>query len=78
LFINLFSSFYEYLAATFGRDYNRRVEKDVATIQMNRKRDRMQTTVMRKKVINPLLTKRFVLDDKVTTEPLRKADGSYF
>lgn len=54
------------------------MEKDVAHIQMNRTRDRMQTTVMRKKVINPVLTKRVVSQDKISTEPLRKADGTYF
>jgi hypothetical protein len=71
-------SFYEYLAATFGKDYNQRIEKEVGHIQMNRKRDRMQTSKMRKKVINPILTKRFVCDDKISTEPLRRADGTFF
>ncbi|CBY40335.1 unnamed protein product, partial [Oikopleura dioica] len=52
-------SFYEYLAALFGKDYNQRVSKDIGQIQMNRKRDRMETLVTRKKVINPVLTKRF-------------------
>jgi hypothetical protein len=74
----VFCSFYEYLAATFGKDYNQRVEKEIGHIQMNRKRDRMETTRMRKKVINPVLTKRYVCDDKITTEPLRRADGSFF
>jgi len=45
---------------------------------MNRKRDRMETSKMRKKVINPCLTKRFVCNDKITTEPLRRADGTFF
>lgn len=62
----------------FGKDYNDRVEKDIGTIQMNRKRDRMETAVTRKKVINPLLTKRHVCYDKISTEPLRRADGTFF
>jgi peptide subunit release factor 1 (eRF1) len=70
--------FYEYLAAVFGRDYNQRIEKNIGNIQMNRKRDRMETLMTRKKVINPILTKRYVCDDKISTEPLRHADGSYF
>ncbi|CAG5104569.1 Oidioi.mRNA.OKI2018_I69.chr1.g1345.t1.cds [Oikopleura dioica] len=68
-------SFYEYLIAIFGSDYNQRIKKSIPQIQLDRKRERMKTWVMHKKVINPILSKRIICDDKVSTLPLRRYDG---
>jgi hypothetical protein len=71
-------SFYEYLIAIFGTNYDNRIMKKIPQIQLDRKRDRMKTWTMLKKVINPILSKRLISDDKITTFPLRRADGSLF
>jgi len=68
-------SFYEYLVSVFGTDFNKRVKKKVPQIQWDRTRDQMKTWVFDRKVINPILSKRIIADDKITTLPLRRANG---
>jgi hypothetical protein len=68
-------SFYEYLISIFGVDYNKRVTKRVPQIQWDRKRDQMKTWVFDRKVINPILSKRIIATDKISTLPLRRANG---
>jgi hypothetical protein len=68
-------SFYEYLAAVFGTNYNQRIKKKVPQIQWDRTRDQMKTWIFDRKVINPILSKRIISSDKITTFPLRRANG---
>jgi len=70
-------SLYEYLAALFGVDYDKKIKKNVPVIQMDRKRDRMRTFVMNRTVFNTVLKKRTVADDKISTSPLMLNDTDY-
>ncbi|CAG5106265.1 Oidioi.mRNA.OKI2018_I69.chr1.g2763.t1.cds [Oikopleura dioica] len=69
-------SFYEYLISIFG-SAKKRVTKNVPQIQMDRKRDQMKTWTMERKVINPILTKRIISKDRISTTPLRRANGDF-
>ena len=75
--IKLIFSFYEFLVGIFGNDYNKRISKQIPQIQMDRKIDQMRTWKMTRKVINPVLTKRIICDDKITTLPLKRANGNF-
>jgi len=48
-----------------------RIKKLQHSIQMDRKRDRMKTILQNKTIMNPLLKKRAVSIDKVSTTPVR-------
>ena len=74
MFINMKqSSLYAYLWSIFGGSQvmKQRIKKHQRSIQMDRRRDRMKTILQNKTIMNPLLKKRFVSEDKVATEPLR-------
>lgn len=73
--MTFFLSFYEYLVSVFGVNYEQRIKKKIPQIQWDIKRDRMKTWVFDKKVINPILSKRIICQDKIGTLPLRRANG---
>ncbi|CAG5087398.1 Oidioi.mRNA.OKI2018_I69.PAR.g11535.t1.cds [Oikopleura dioica] len=63
-------SLYAYMWSVFGCDMRNRLEKPITSFQMDRKRNRMKTTTMQKRIMNPLLKKRHVCDDRISTLPL--------
>jgi len=77
-FLSIIFSVFEYMQAVFATNLDDRICKDIPQIQMNRKNDRMETSTMNKKTVNPVYLKRKILSDRISTEPLQKrSDGSF-
>ena len=71
-------SLYAYLWTVFGGEavLAQRLKKLQPSIQMDRKRDRMKTVVLDKRIMNPILKKRWVDFDKCTTYPVRSLSSN--
>jgi hypothetical protein len=69
---------YDYLAALFSDDMTEQLQKDIPLIQFDLVAKRMKTWTMRKRVMSSSLKKRIIGSDKVSTFPLKKADGTFF
>jgi len=54
------------------------IRKDMPLFQFDQIERRMKTFTLNKRVISSVLKKRIISDDKVSTFPLKRADGSYF
>lgn len=66
------------MAALFSGNMEQQIQKDVPLIQFDLKEKRMKTWTMNKRVMSSSLKKRIIGDDKVSTFPLKKADGTFF
>jgi len=66
------------LAALFSDNMEEQIRKDMPLFQFDQIERRMKTFTLNKRVISSVLKKRIISDDKVSTFPLKRADGSYF
>jgi len=66
------------LAALFSGNMENQIQKDIPLIQFDLGQKRIKTWTMTKRVMSSSLKKRIIGDDKVSTFPLKKADGTIF
>lgn len=66
------------MAALFSDNMEEQIRKDMPLFQFDQIERRMKTFTLNKRVISSVLKKRIISDDKVSTFPLKRADGSYF